>query len=78
MTVPEKSRPVPARPPGTRLVLVAALITCVSLVGMAWGFLSGGLLSGFGWDTVLWLSFAPLLVAIVALMAGRRTYPRVG
>ncbi len=41
-------------------------------------FLSGGLLSGFGWDTVLWLSFAPLLVAIVALMAGRRTYPRVG
>jgi MFS family permease len=35
-------------------------------------FLSGGLLSAFGWDMVLWLSFAPLLIAIVALAAGRR------
>jgi len=36
-------------------------------------FLSGGLLSTFGWDMVLWLSFAPLLVAVVALRLGRRT-----
>lgn len=35
-------------------------------------FLSGGLLSHFGWDMVLWLSFAPLLVAVLALAAGRR------
>jgi predicted MFS family arabinose efflux permease len=31
-------------------------------------FLSGGLLSFFGWSTVLMLSFAPLLVAVVALI----------
>ncbi|MGD9802095.1 MAG: MFS transporter [Hyphomicrobiaceae bacterium] len=31
-------------------------------------FLSGGLLSFFGWSTVLVLSFAPLLVAVVALI----------
>src|SRR5574340_1731227 len=30
-------------------------------------FLSGGLLTAYGWNTVLWLSFAPLLVAILAL-----------
>jgi MFS family permease len=30
-------------------------------------FLSGGLLSSFGWDAVLWLSFAPLLIAVTAL-----------
>jgi predicted MFS family arabinose efflux permease len=30
-------------------------------------FLSGGLLSSFGWSTVLALSFAPLLVAVLAL-----------
>lgn len=41
-------------------------------------FLSGGLLSSFGWDTVLWLSFAPLLVAVVALAAGRRAAMQVG
>mgnify|MGYP000906075808 FL=1 len=35
-------------------------------------FLSGGLLSAFGWNMVLMLSFAPLLVAILALTAGRR------
>jgi predicted MFS family arabinose efflux permease len=40
---------------------------------MAFGsFLSGGLLASFGWDMVLWLSFAPLLLAIIALAAGRR------
>jgi MFS family permease len=31
-------------------------------------FLSGGLLSLFGWSTVLALSFAPLLIALVALI----------
>jgi MFS family permease len=35
-------------------------------------FLSGGLLSAFGWDMVLWLSFAPLCIAMMALAAGRR------
>lgn len=30
-------------------------------------FLSGGLLSAFGWTTVLMLSFVPLLIAVVAL-----------
>ncbi len=31
-------------------------------------FLSGGLLSAYGWDTVLWLSFPPLVFAVVALV----------
>ncbi|KWV45579.1 MFS transporter [Bradyrhizobium macuxiense] len=31
-------------------------------------FLSGGLLSAYGWDTVLWLSFPPLIFAVVALL----------
>lgn len=31
-------------------------------------FLSGGLLSAYGWDTVLWLSFPPLIFAVVALV----------
>lgn len=31
-------------------------------------FLSGGLLSSFGWSTVLTLSFAPLLIAVLALL----------
>jgi MFS family permease len=30
-------------------------------------FLSGGLLSSYGWTTVLWLSFAPLVLALVTL-----------
>jgi len=35
---------------------------------MAFGsFLSGGLLSAYGWDMVLWLSFAPLALAIITL-----------
>lgn len=35
---------------------------------MAFGsFLSGGLLTAYGWNTVLWLSFAPLAIAVVAL-----------
>lgn len=35
---------------------------------MAFGsFLSGGLLTSYGWTTVLWLSFAPLAAAVVAV-----------
>ncbi|MFC0389337.1 MFS transporter [Muricoccus vinaceus] len=35
---------------------------------MAFGsFLSGGLLNAYGWNTVLWLSFVPLGLAIIAL-----------
>ncbi|WP_448192634.1 MFS transporter [Azospirillum sp. sgz301742] len=30
-------------------------------------FASGGLLTTYGWDTVLWVSFAPLTVAVAAL-----------
>lgn len=30
-------------------------------------FLSGGLLTAYGWNTVLWLSFVPLVLAILAL-----------
>lgn len=41
-------------------------------------FLSGGLLSSFGWNTVLWLSFAPLLIAVVALATGRRAATQRG
>jgi MFS family permease len=37
---------------------------------MAFGsFLSGGLLAAYGWNTVLWLSSAPLAVAVIALAA---------
>jgi hypothetical protein len=32
-------------------------------------FLSGELLTAFGWNTALWLSFAPLAVAVAALAA---------
>jgi len=43
---------------------------------MAFGsFLSGGLLTTYGWDTVLWLSFVPLVVAIAALAATLATRP---
>lgn len=31
-------------------------------------FLSGGLLTAYGWNTVLWLSFVPLALAILALV----------
>lgn len=30
-------------------------------------FASGGLLTAYGWDTVLWVSFGPLVLAVVAL-----------
>ncbi len=37
-------------------------------------FSSGGLLSAWGWDAVLWVSFVPLAVAVVALLVlGRRS-----
>ena len=40
---------------------------------MAFGsFLSGGLLTAYGWDTVLFLSFFPLLLAAFALVATHR------
>jgi MFS family permease len=43
---------------------------------MAFGsFLSGGLLTSYGWNTVLWLSFAPLVVAIMALAAASASRP---
>ncbi|KGM31129.1 MFS transporter [Inquilinus limosus] len=43
---------------------------------MAFGsFLSGGLLTSYGWNTVLWLSFAPLALAVVAVAAALRTGP---
>jgi len=35
-------------------------------------FSSGGLLSAYGWDMVLWVSFAPLALAVVALVAALR------
>ncbi len=37
-------------------------------------FSSGGLLAAYGWDVVLWVSFAPLVLAFAALamMAGRK------
>ncbi|MCW8084265.1 MFS transporter [Sabulicella glaciei] len=33
-------------------------------------FASGGLLTAYGWDTVLWVSFGPLVLAVAALAAG--------
>ena len=32
-------------------------------------FSSGGLLSAYGWNTVLWVSFAPLAISALALAA---------
>lgn len=41
---------------------------------MAFGsFLSGGLLSAYGWNSVLWLSFAPLVLAAMALLVARES-----
>ena len=39
-------------------------------------FLSGGLLTSYGWDTVLWVSFVPLAVAVAALAATASLSPR--
>jgi predicted MFS family arabinose efflux permease len=36
-------------------------------------FASGGLLTAYGWNTVLWVSFGPLALAVVALLAGAAT-----
>ncbi|SCW89358.1 Predicted arabinose efflux permease, MFS family [Sphingobium faniae] len=36
-------------------------------------FSSGSLLASYGWDTVLWVSFAPLALAVVALLFTART-----
>lgn len=41
-------------------------------------FLSGGLLSAYGWDTVLWLSFPPLLLAVAALFVASPRRSRGG
>lgn len=39
-------------------------------------FSSGGLLNAYGWDTVLWFSFLPLLVAVAALAwSNKRSSP---
>ena len=39
-------------------------------------FSSGGLLSAYGWNAVLWVSFVPLALAVIALtMALRRSPP---
>ncbi len=39
-------------------------------------FLSGGLLSAYGWDTVLWVSFVPLVLSVLALgLATRKKTP---
>lgn len=35
-------------------------------------FSSGGLLSTYGWDTVLWVSFVPLALALIALVIAMR------
>jgi predicted MFS family arabinose efflux permease len=44
---------------------------------MALGSLaSGGLLTAYGWDTVLWVSFVPLVVAVVALSVTASSRPR--
>ncbi|WP_027134926.1 MFS transporter [Geminicoccus roseus] len=43
---------------------------------MAFGsFLSGGLLTAYGWNTVLWLSFAPLVLAVAALVLAAMVRP---
>jgi predicted MFS family arabinose efflux permease len=36
-------------------------------------FSSGSLLTTYGWDTVLWISFLPLLIAAAALAWKART-----
>lgn len=39
-------------------------------------FLSGGLLSAYGWDTVLWVSFVPLVLSVLSLgLAIRKKTP---
>jgi len=33
-------------------------------------FASGSILTAYGWDTVLWVSFGPLALAVAALVVG--------
>lgn len=40
-------------------------------------FASGGLLAAYDWNTVLWVSFVPLVLAMVALALARPTKPSV-
>jgi MFS family permease len=50
---------------------VQSLNDFIVFATMALGsFASGGLLTAYGWDTVLWVSFGPLALAIAALVAG--------
>jgi len=35
-------------------------------------FSSGGLLSAYGWHTVLWASFLPLLLAVIVLILTKK------
>ena len=43
---------------------------------MAFGsLLSGGLLTAYGWSTVLWLSFVPLTLAFIAIAVSRSFSP---
>ena len=47
-----------------------------NVVRLAFGsFLSGSLLTSYGWTTVLWLSFAPLLIAVAALATAAAVRP---
>ncbi|MDN5843094.1 MAG: MFS transporter [Alcaligenaceae bacterium] len=41
-------------------------------------FSSGGLLSAYGWDMVLWVSFVPLVLAVIALAIAMRRRTAVG
>ncbi|WP_240756792.1 MFS transporter [Roseicella aquatilis] len=41
----------------------------------AGSFASGGLLTAHGWNTVLWVSLAPLALAVAALAISRRAHP---
>ncbi len=41
-------------------------------------FSSGGLLSAYGWDTVLWVSFVPLALSVVALAVAMRRSAAAG
>ncbi len=38
-------------------------------------FLSGGVLTAYGWNTVLWLAFAPIMVGAAALALSARAHP---
>lgn len=39
-------------------------------------FSSGGVLTNYGWDVVCWIAFPPIVIAMVALAAGRRSSVR--